>query len=77
MQGDLGGNLDVRKVSKTINPMMLSKMGKRKAIIPDMEDSIRNSLLRVADNISGCSGNKKRFRILKEIGRLYHLEGDF
>ena len=52
---DFGGNSAVRKGSGTENPTMLSKMEKSKAIISGMKDSIRNSLLRAGDTISGCS----------------------
>ena len=77
MQGDFGGNSAVRKVGKSKNPRLMSKMAKSKEIISDMEDASRNSLLRVADAISGCVGNKNDFGDLEEIGKLFHLEGDF
>ena len=62
MQGYFLGNLAVRKVVKTKNQRLISKMGKSKAIIPDIQDEIQNSLLRVVDTMSGCSGNKNDFR---------------
>ena len=52
-------------------------MGKSKAIISVMGGPGRNSLLRVAGSIPGCSGCENDFENLKEIGKLYHLEGDF
>ena len=52
-------------------------MGKPESIISDMEDTVRNSLLRLADTISVCSGNKGDFENLKEVEKLFHLEGDF
>ena len=52
-------------------------MGKSNAIISAMEDTVRKSLLRVADPISGCSGGQNDFGNLEEIGKLFHLEGDF
>ena len=39
----LGGNWAVRKVAKTKNQRLMSKMGKSKEIIPDIDDTIRNS----------------------------------
>ena len=68
MQGDFGGNSEVRKVAETENPMMLSKMGKFKAIISGMKDSILNSLLRVANTIDGCPGNKNDFEYWEKYG---------
>ena len=65
------------KVSKTKNPRLMSKMGKFKAIISDMGDKIQNSLLRVDGSISGCVGYKIDFGNLKEIKKLFHIEGDF
>ena len=67
MKGDFGKNLAVRNVAKTKNRRLMSKMEKSKAIISDMEDAIQNSLLRVADTISGCPGEKIDFENLKEI----------
>ena len=52
-------------------------MGKSNAIISAMEDTVRKSLLRVADPISGCSGGQNDFGNLEEIGKLLHLEDDF
>ena len=65
MQGDFGGNLAAGKVVKTENPTTLSKMGKSKAIISGMGDSIRNSLLRAANTISGCPGDKAILNIAR------------
>ena len=48
-----------------------------KAIISDMRGAIRNSLLRVANTISGCSGDENGFGNLEEIEKMFHLEGDF
>ena len=77
MQGYFGRNLAVRKAAKSKNRRLMSQMGKSEAIISDMGDTIRNSLLRAADTISGCYGNQNDFENLKEIGKLFHLEGDF
>ena len=77
MQGEYGENLAVRKAAKSKNKRLMSKMGKSEAIISDMKDAIRNSLLRAADTISGCVGNKNDFGNLKEIDKLFHLEDVF
>ena len=77
MQGDIGGDLAVREVAKSKNHISMSKMGKFKAIISDMRDTIRNSLLRVVSNISRGHGNKKRFRKFERTWELFHLEDDF
>ena len=53
-----GGNSAVRKVinTKTANA---KKNGKSKSIIADMVDTIRNTLLRAANTISGRYGEKR------------------
>ena len=76
-QGDFGGNSAVRKVAKSKNRRLLIKMGEFKAITPDMDDAIRNSLLRVVDTISGCVGNENDFGNLKEIGKTVSYRGRF
>ena len=55
MQRDLGENSAVGNVVQTKIKKWAIEMGKSKAIIPDMKDTRRNSLLRVANTISGCS----------------------
>ena len=77
MQGDVGGNSAVREVAKSKNQGLMIKMGKSKAIISDMQDAVRNSLLRVANTIPGCVGNKNDFENLKGIKKLFHIEDDF
>ena len=67
MQGGCGENLAVRKVMESKNRRLMIKMGKYKAIISDMEDTIRNSLLRGANTIAGWPGNKIDFGNSKEI----------
>ena len=61
MKGDFGENLAVRRVAKSKNQRLVRKMGKSKAIISDMDDTIRNSLLRLVGTISGCPGDENGF----------------
>ena len=56
MQGDFGEKSAVRKVVDTKNQRLTGTMDPGKSIISDTGDTIRNSLLRVANTISGCSG---------------------
>ena len=77
MQDDFGANSAVRNVMKSKNQRLMIKMEKSKAIIPDMKDTIRNSLLRVANTISGCPGKKNGFENMKEIGKIDPSRGRF
>ena len=53
-----------------------SKMESRKAIISEMEDTIRNTLLGAVGTTSGCSGGENGMAKLR--GReLYNSEDDF
>ena len=76
-QGDFGG--EIWRLGRLWRPKSKigGKMGKFKAVIPGMKDTVRNSLLQVAKTISGCVGCKNDFGNLKEIGKLFHREGDF
>ena len=56
VQGDFGGNLSVREVLRKKHQRLPSKMKRRKTAISDMGDMIRNTLLRVVNAISDCSG---------------------
>ena len=47
-----------------------------KAIISEMGDAIRNTLLRVGDTIAGCPVGENDMVKLMGIGQLYNLEGD-
>ena len=60
-QGDFGENLAVVEVAKSKNPRLMRKWRNPKAIISDTKDAIRNSLLRVANTISGFAGIKNDF----------------
>ena len=60
-QGDFVGNLAVREVARTKNQRLMSKMGQSEAIISDMKDTIRNSLLRLANTIFWMPPKRKRF----------------
>ena len=56
---------------ETKNQRLMSQMGKFKAIISDMGDTIPNSLLRVENTISGCPGNRSDFGNLKGIEKCF------
>ena len=55
-QGDFGDHLEVREVNKSKNQRLGSKMEKSKAIISDMEDTIRNTFVGMANALSGSEG---------------------
>ena len=67
LQGDSGENTAVKKVMDSKNQRLMGKMGKFKAIISDMQDTIRNSLLRAVNTISGGSGNKTIWEIWRKL----------
>ena len=58
VQGDFGGHLEVRKVNKTKNRWLGGKMGKFKAAVSDVGDTIRNTFARMANALSGSDGPK-------------------
>ena len=68
VQGDFGDNLGVRKVTKTKNRRLWSKMGKSKAIVSDMKDTIRNTFVKMANALSGCEGDISDIAKLREVG---------
>ena len=55
-QGDFGENLSVRQVLRTKQKRLRSIIRISKTAISEMKDMGRNTLLRVADTISGFSG---------------------
>ena len=51
--------------------------GESISIISDMEETIRNTLLREEGAIAGCSGGENDLENLRGVGKLYNLEDDF
>ena len=74
MQGDFGDHVEVRKVTKTKNRMLGSKMGELKTTVSDVKDSILNNFASVANALSGSEGVKLEVGKLRDVERLFHLE---
>ena len=75
-QWDFVDRLEVRKVRKNKNQRLESKMGKSKTIVSDMRDTIRNTLVGMANALSGSEGAKIDTGKLRDVGRLFHLDDE-
>ena len=76
VKGNFGDHLEVRKVNKTKNQRLESKMGKSKTTVSDVGDTIRNTFVRMANALSGSEGAKIDAWKLRDVGRLFHLEDE-
>ena len=74
-QGGFWDHLEVLTANKTKNPRLWSKMGKFKAIVADMQDTIRNTFAGMANALSGSDGKIDAVK-LRGVGRLFHLDGE-
>ena len=51
-------------------------MGKFKAIVSDMEDTIRNTFVEMAHSLSGSEGSEVNIAKLRDVEMVFQLEGD-
>ena len=68
VQGDSVGGLSVRAVLRANHHRLGSKMEISKTAISDMVGKARDTLFRVVNTISGCSGERRNMGNLREIG---------